>query len=148
MEMEPVDPGETSPLSSGIRWSGLPRSDSDGRYGRIQAFDLHTRKTRWIAAQRAPMTAGVLATAGGLIFGGSLDRNFSAYDEADGRVLWSARLNDVPTGAPISFAVDGKQYIAVIVGYGTMLSSSYLPLVPEIAVPTTPSSAIYVFGLP
>ena len=44
--------------------------------------------------------------------------------------------------------LDGKQYIAVVAGYGTMLSGGYLPLVPEIAVPTTPSSSIYVFALP
>lgn len=148
MVMEPVDPGEMSPLSSGIRWSVTPRPGSDGKYGRVQAFDLATRKTRWIAAQRAPMTSGVLATAGGLVFAGGLDRVFSAYDQADGKLLWSTRLGDVPTGAPISFAVGGRQYIAVVAGYGTMLSGGYLPLVPEIAVPTTPSSSIYVFELP
>jgi len=148
MVMEPVDPGETSPLSSGVRWSVAPRPDSDGRYGRVQAFDLTTRKTKWIAAQRAPMTSGVLATAGGLVFAGGLDRMFSAFDSVDGKLLWSTRLGDVPTGAPISFAVGGRQYIAVVAGYGTMLSGGFLPLVPEIVVPTTPSSSIYVFELP
>jgi alcohol dehydrogenase (cytochrome c) len=148
MEMEPIDPGEMSPLSSGVRWSVLPRPDSDGRYGRVQAFDLIARKTRWIAAQRAPMTSGVLATAGGLVFAGGLDRMFSAYDTDDGKLLWSTRLGDVPSGAPISFAVDGRQYVAIVAGYGTMLSGGYLSLVPEIPVPTTPSSSIYVFELP
>lgn len=148
MEMEPIEAGEISPLSSGIRWSVVPRSDSDGRYGRVQAFDLKSRKTRWIAAQRAPMTSGVLATAGGLVFAGSLDRVFSAYDDATGKLLWSSRLGDVPSAAPVSFAVNGKQYIAVVAGYGTMLSGSFLPLVPEIPVPTVPSSSIYVFELP
>jgi hypothetical protein len=54
----------------------------------------------------------------------------------------------VPSGAPISFAVDGRQYVAVVAGYGAMLQSAYLPLVPEIPVPATPSSSIYVFELP
>jgi alcohol dehydrogenase (cytochrome c) len=148
MQMEPIDPGETSPLSSGIRWSILPRPDSDGRFGRVQAFDLATHKTLWIAAQRAPMTSGVPATGGGLVFAGGLDRVFSAYDAENGKVLWSTRLGDVPTGAPISFSVNGKQYIAIIAGYGTMLSGGYLSLVPEIPVPNTPSSSIYVFELP
>lgn len=148
MEMVPVDPGEMSPLSSGVRWSLMPRPESDGRYGRVQAFDLQARKTLWTAEQRAPMTSGVLATAGGLVFAGSLDRMFSAFDSADGKLLWSTRLGDVPTGAPITFAVDGRQYVAIVAGYGTMLSGGYLSLVPEIAVPTTPSSSIYVFELP
>jgi alcohol dehydrogenase (cytochrome c) len=73
---------------------------------------------------------------------------FSPYDSADGELLWSTRLGDVPSGAPISYSVNGRQYIAVVAGYGTMLSGGYLPLVPEIAVPTTPSSSIYVFELP
>jgi alcohol dehydrogenase (cytochrome c) len=148
MEAEPTDPGETSPLSSGIRWSLMPRPGSDGRYGLIQAYDLKNKTSRAIVSQRAPMLTGVLATSGGVLFAGGLDRVFSAYDATDGKVLWSTRLGDVPTAAPVTFSVDGKQYVAVVAGYGTMLSGSYLPLVPEIAVPTTPSSSIYVFALP
>nr|WP_232493709.1 PQQ-binding-like beta-propeller repeat protein [Novosphingobium kaempferiae] len=147
MEMQPVDAGEMSPLSSGVRWSVMPRPHSDGNYGRVQAFDLQTRKTKWIASQRAPMTSGLLATAGGLVFSGGLDRVFTARDEADGEILWSTRLGDVPSGAPISYSVDGRQYIAIVAGYGTMLSGGYLPLVPEIAVPGNASSSIYVFEL-
>jgi alcohol dehydrogenase (cytochrome c) len=148
MEAEPTDPGEISPLSSGVRWSLLPRPGSDGRYGMIQAYDLKTRTTRTIVSQRAPILTGVLATAGGVLFAGDLDRMFSAYDETTGKVLWSTRLGDVPTAAPITFSVGGKQYVAVVAGYGTMLSGSFLSLVPEIAVPSTPSSSIYVFALP
>ncbi|MCB2072540.1 MAG: PQQ-binding-like beta-propeller repeat protein [Novosphingobium sp.] len=147
LQITPADPGERSPLSSGIRWSVMPRPGSDGRYGRIQIYDLKNRSTRWIAAQRAPMTSGVLATAGGLVFAGGLNRQFSAFDSANGDLLWSTRLGNVPSGAPISFAVDGKQYIAVVTGYGTMLSGSYLSLVPEIPVPAHSSSSIYVFEL-
>lgn len=147
LEMRPADPGERSPLSSGIQWSVMPRPDSDGRYGRIQVYDLKNRTTRWIAAQRAPMTSGVLATAGGLVFAGGLDRQFAAFDSASGERLWSTRLGDVPSGAPISFAVGGRQYIAVVTGFGSMLSGSYLSLVPEIPVPAHPSSSIYVFEL-
>jgi len=147
LQISPADPGERSPLSSGIRWSVMPRPDSDGRYGRIQVYDLKQRTTRWIAAQRAPLTSGVLATAGGVIFVGGLDRQFAAFDSATGDRLWSTRLGDVPSGAPISFAVGGKQYIAIVTGYGTMLSGSYLSLVPEIPVPAHPSSSLYVFEL-
>jgi alcohol dehydrogenase (cytochrome c) len=148
MEAEPTDPGETSPLSSGVRWSLLPPPGSDGRYGLIQAYDLKTRTTKAIVRQRAPILTGVLATGGGVLFAGDLDRTFSAYDAVSGKVLWSTRLGDVPSAAPISFSVGGKQYVAVVAGYGTMLSGSFLSLVPEISVPSTPSSSIYVFALP
>jgi glucose dehydrogenase len=51
--------------------------------------------------QRAPQSSGVLATAGGVVFAGALDRVFAAYDDASGRELWRVRLNDVPNSAPI-----------------------------------------------
>lgn len=148
MEMRPSDPGETSPLSSGVTWSVMPRPDGDGNYGQLQAFDLATRKSKWVARQHAPIMTGVLGTAGGLLFAGGLDRTFSAYDAENGNLLWSTRLGDVPSAAPISFAVDGRQFIAVVAGYGTMLSGGFLPLVPDIAIPTVPSSSLYVFELP
>jgi len=82
------------------------------------------------------------------VFAGALDRHFAAYDDATGKLLWQTRLGGVPSGAPISFAVDGKQYIAVITGFGSLLSTGFLPLVPEIQVPDAAGSAVYVFALP
>src|SRR5215813_7629107 len=65
----------------------------DGKYGRLEAINIHTRQIAWIARQRAPQTTGVLATAGGVVFAGALDRMFSAYDSATGTLLWKTRLN-------------------------------------------------------
>ena len=65
MDLTPVPQDQRGSLSTGVRWTIRPRLDSDGRYGRIQAIDLTTRKTLWTERQRAPQTTGVLATAGG-----------------------------------------------------------------------------------
>ena len=143
----PLEKGQLG-LSSGVRFTIRPRPDSDGRYGRIQAIDLNTRKTLWIRRQRAPLTAGVVATAGGVLFTGGLDRTFAAYDQQTGKVLWHTGLTDVPSAAPISYEVNGRQYIAVVVGYGTAWSVTFAALVPEINLPVTSSSAIFVFALP
>ena len=148
MDLIPTEKGERGPLSTGFRWAVRPPPGSDGKFGRIQAVDLQTRRTLWTARQRAPQTSGVLATSGGLVFAGALDRGFTAYDDATGEVLWSTRLGDVPSSAPISYMVNGKQYIAVVVGYGGAQSISFTSLVPEIKVPAARSSAIYVFELP
>jgi alcohol dehydrogenase (cytochrome c) len=148
MEMIPLEKGEHGPLSSGYRWSLRPRPDSDGKYGRIQAVNLATRKTVWVARQRAPQSSGVLDTAGGVLFAGALDRWFSAYDDASGKLLWQQRLSDVPSSAPISFAAHGKQYIAMVVGYGGPQTVTFRSLVPEIPVPPARSSSIWVFELP
>jgi alcohol dehydrogenase (cytochrome c) len=148
MDLTPVPQDQRGSLSTGVRWTIRPRLDSDGRYGRIQAIDLTTRNTLWTERQRAPQTTGVLATAGGLVFGGALDRFFTAYDDATGRALWRVKLSDVPSSAPISYAVDGKQYVAMTVGHGSAHALTFPMLTPEIDLPIVRSATIWVFALP
>ena len=116
MDLVPVGEGERGSLTTGVRWTVRPRPESDGQYGRLEAVNLATGETAWIARQRAPQTTGALATGGGLVFAGSLDRRISAYDAATGDRLWATRLSEVPNAPPITYAVDGRQYVAVIVG--------------------------------
>jgi len=148
MDLTPMPQDQRGSLSTGVRWTIRPTLDSDGRYGRIQAIDLETRRTLWTTRQRAPQTTGTLATAGGLVFAGALDRWFTAYDDATGEALWRSRLGDVPSAAPISFGVDGRQYVALVVGYGTAQAMTFPMLTPEIDLPIIRSSAIWVFALP
>jgi alcohol dehydrogenase (cytochrome c) len=140
--------GGRGPLSSGYTWGVRPRPDADGKYGRLQAIQLDTRKTMWTTRQRAPQTTGVLATAGGLVFAGSLDRFLRAYDDATGKVLWESRLNDVSSAPPITYSVNGKQYVAIVVGRGGFQASAFAPLVPEIKNPTDRSAMLWVFAVP
>ena len=148
MYMTPVAEGEFGLLTTGVRMGLSPRPDSDGMYGRLQAINLATKETVWVERQRAPYMSGVLATAGGVVFAGSLDRVFSAYDDASGKKLWSARLNEVPNSAPITYAVDGRQYVAVVVGGGGNHSMLFRPLVPDVTNPVNRSSTIWVFAVP
>jgi alcohol dehydrogenase (cytochrome c) len=148
MDLTPVPQDQRGALSTGVKFSIRPRLDSDGRFGRIQAIDLVTHQTKWTARERAPQTSGVLATAGGLVFAGALDRYFTAYDDANGNVLWRSRLSDVPSAAPISYAVNGRQYVAMVVGYGSAQSITFPMLTPEIDLPIVRSSTVYVFALP
>jgi alcohol dehydrogenase (cytochrome c) len=148
MDLTPVPKGERGFLTTGVRPSLRPRLDSDGNYGRVQATNLETRKTVWIQRQRAPETSGILATAGGLVFSGSIDRWFSARNDSTGAELWRARLNDVPGSAPISFAVNGKQFIALTVGNGSAHAATWPSLVPEIQNPPGRGGTLWVFELP
>lgn len=145
MDMVPVSGGF---LTTGVNVPYAPRPGSDGRYGVLQALDMQTGKIRWAVRQRAPYNMGVLTTAGGVLFTGSVDRQFIAYDQATGRELWRQAMTDLPNGSPISFAVDGKQYVAMVVGHGNPLSSGLGALTPEIEMPPVNSSAVYVFALP
>ena len=149
MDIFPVPGGGPGlALSSGVNWGIRPRPDSDGKYGRLEALDLNTRKVLWMVRERAPITSGVLSTAGGLTFDATLDRVFHAYDSATGNELWHTRLNDVSSSSPISFAVAGKQYIAVVVGAGGFHARSFAPLVPELPSPVNRGATVWVFALP
>ena len=154
MDMIPVPPEERAAhlalpgTLTDVRWTLRPRPDSDGKYGRLEAVNIQTKKVVWMVRARAPRTTGVLSTAGGVVFAGSLDRVFAAYDDATGRELWRARLNDVPSSAPITYMVDGKQYVAMVVGNGGGQASSFTALVPEIQNPPAPGAAVWVFSLP
>jgi alcohol dehydrogenase (cytochrome c) len=148
MDLLPVPAGGRANLSSGVRWTIRPRPDSDGKYGRLEAINLLTREVLWTQRQRAPQTTGALATAGGIVFSGSLDRYIRAYDDSNGKMLWETRLNDVPSSSPIAYSVDGKQYLAVVVGNGGPQAATFTVLVPEIQNPPDRGAAIWVFELP
>ncbi len=146
MEMAPVAPGEKG-LLTGYNIKLRPRPGSDGRYGRIQAYDLARRKTAWVQRRRAPISTGVLATAGGVIFAGFVDRMLIAYDSATGEPVWHTRLNDVPDSNLISYAVNGIQYIAVVTSQGGSSPTIFSGLVPEIQNPKNRTSTLWVFRL-
>ena len=148
MDLIPVAPGGRGSLSTGVRWTLRPRPDSDGKYGRVQAINIETKKTVWMARQRAPMSTGVLATAGGVVFAGAIDRGFSAYDDATGKELWHTRLNDVPSSAPITYVVNGRQYVALVTGNGGAQAATFPALVPEIRNPPGHGATLWVFELP
>lgn len=148
MNYTPVPEGERGFLSTGVRLTLVPPRNSDGKYGRLEAINLETRKSLWIDRQRAPRTTGTLATAGGVVFAGSMDRTFAAYDDATGKQLWSTRLNDVPNSNAITYTVGGKQYVAVVVGNGGVYATVFASLVPEILNPPDRSSSIWVFEVP
>lgn len=140
------DPGGAfdSPVDNGWKLKSAP--GSDGKPGRIQAIDMATRKTRWIETMRGVPSSSLLATAGGLLFTGSTDRTFSALDDSTGETLWQTRLAAAPNATPVTFSVDGKQYVAIASGGGGDQASQTEQVTPEV-IPSAPATTIWVFGL-
>ncbi len=99
-----------------ITFANKPRPNHDGLYGRLQAVNLATGKTVWTHRQRAPMSSSLLTTAGGLLFSGSHDRFFTAYDSGNGKMLWQSRLNASPNSSPVTYSVGAAQYVAMVTG--------------------------------
>jgi alcohol dehydrogenase (cytochrome c) len=143
----PLDPGQAYTGGGRAIYARVTVPNSDGNIGRVDAIKLSDRSTLWTYRQRAPETAAVLPTGGGLVFSGSWDRWFRAFDDATGKVLWQTRLNNVINAFPISYSVNGKQYVAIAVGSGSSQSKALATLTPEIQNPDG-GSVLWVFALP
>ena len=108
--------------------------------GTVQAISAETGAVSWIHEQRAA-TMSLVATGGGLVFGGDVNGRFRAFDDETGEVLWEINLGSSVSGFPISYAVDGRQYVAVSTG-----TPRFIDLTPEL----NPSQGnnLFVFALP
>jgi alcohol dehydrogenase (cytochrome c) len=124
-----------------VRHELAPGTD---QLGTVHAISAETGKTKWLHEQRAA-TLSLVATGGGLVFGGDANGRFRAFDQETGTVLWEINLGSPVSGFPISYAVNGRQFIAVSTG-AAATTPSFLQLTPELR----PSSGnnIFVFALP
>ena len=108
--------------------------------GSVQAISAETGQVVWNHQQRAA-TMALAATGGGLVFGGDVNGRFRAFDDRTGEILWEVNLGSPVSGFPITYAVDGRQYVAVSTGFGR-----FLDLTPELR--PSANNNLFVFALP
>src|SRR5258706_9165298 len=89
----------------------------DQAYGAIRALEVETGKMKWEFKLQSPPWAGVLSTAGGVVFSGSDEGNFYPLDAMTGKPLWDFQTGGPMAANPISFLIDGKQHIAMAAGH-------------------------------
>ncbi|CAG0965956.1 alcohol dehydrogenase (cytochrome c) [Methylophilaceae bacterium] len=88
----------------------------EARWGLLSAISLTDGRIRWQQKTEQPLIGGILATAGGLLFMGEGNGNFNAYDTGSGSLLWQTRADAGVNAPPVSYEIDGVQYIAVAAG--------------------------------
>lgn len=96
----------------------LVKDGPDDGTGGLLAWDPVRQKPRWQVKHKTGWNGGTLATASGLVFQGTADGWFYAYDARDGRELWKFEAKNGIIAPPITYAVEGVQYVTLLVGYG------------------------------
>jgi alcohol dehydrogenase (cytochrome c) len=128
-------------------WKVVPRPGADpNALTGLAKIDLETGEVMRFDVGRAPSMGGVLTTAGGLVFHGDMTRRFRAFDAKTGDRLWESILGGNVSVSTITYAVGGKQYVAVMTGQNLKVPELAAEF-PEIGKPPE-NNAIYVFALP
>ncbi|MEP2236638.1 MAG: PQQ-dependent dehydrogenase, methanol/ethanol family [Alteripontixanthobacter sp.] len=97
---------------------GIRREVAGTISGKLIAWDPVAQEPRWTVEYPGPWNGGLLATAGGLVFQGTAGSEFIAYNAANGDKLWSFPAQTGVVAPPITYEVDGEQYVAVLAGWG------------------------------
>ena len=126
-------------------WMEMP--GTNGNFGKLSSYNVVSMNEEWSVEQHAPYLTAAVTTAGGLVFIGDYDRWVHAYDVDSGEELWKTRLGSSVMGFPVSFEVDGTQYIAITTGRegGSPWRVGDF-LTPELVSPEG-HNAVYVFKL-
>ena len=111
--------------------------------GMVLAISAETGENLWRHDQRAATTS-LAATGGGLVFGGDANGRFRAHDHETGAVLWEINLGSPVTGFPVTYAVDGRQYVAASTG-NTGTTNAQIRLTPELR--PSAGNTLFVFAL-
>ena len=101
---------------------GIRREIAAATSGKLVAWDPVKQEARWTVTHPGPWNGGLLATGGGLVFQGNQQGEFSAYSAGAGEKLWSFGTQTGVVAPPITYTVNGEQYVAVLAGWGGALA--------------------------
>ena len=126
----------------------LARLGPDGGIGAMQAWDPVRRQRVWRIPETLPYVGGALSTAGGLVFYGNMQGELKAVDARNGAVLWRFATGSGISQGPITYAIGGRQYVAVVCGR-LDLPRAFRGVVDERTLGALPEGgAVFAFALP
>jgi alcohol dehydrogenase (cytochrome c) len=118
-----------------------------GHMGGVKAWNPVTQKEAWFNKEDLPYTGGMLTTAGGLLFHGDIRGKFKALDAKTGKTLWSFNTGSGITAAPMTYTLDGKQYVAVVSGRTQSIPAFFGALGEKMVAASPEGGTMYVFAL-
>ncbi len=125
------------------------QTGAKGGGGFVKAFDVKTGKAKWTHEFEDPNWSGLVATAGGVVFGGgTATRYFYALDMKNGEMLWKFRTNSGMVGAPITYEIDGQQYVATVSGFGGAIPIWTGEINAKFTKDVPQGGVVWVFALP
>ena len=124
-------------------WGGEASVAGHPQSGAVKAFDPETGREVWSWSSPQPVVSSMLATAGGLVFAGEPSGYIDAFDAKSGKLLWRFQTGSGLHGNPVTYSVDGRQYLAVPSGWGGWMEG----FAPEM-YGASRGSALVVFALP
>ena len=113
--------------------------------GELMAWDPIKHEKKWGIKEDLPFNGGTLTTAGNLVFAGNLHGEFQAIDATDGKVLWQKNLGSGIGAGPITYSVNGKQYVAIVVGRTVSLAAFLGPIGAKMLAASPEGGALFVF---
>ena len=126
----------------------FPTSEGPGGFlGELVAWDPVNNKQVWSIKEDLPFNGGTLTTGGNLVFQGNLHGEFRAIDAKNGNVLWKKNLGTGVGAGPVTYMVDGKQYIAVVVGRTVSLPAFLGDLGKRMTDAAPEGGALFVFAV-
>jgi lanthanide-dependent methanol dehydrogenase len=151
-------------LGVNVKMYADPVDPGDGSRGAFTAWDVRGKKPVWRIKEKFPVWSGALATAGDVVFYGTMDGWFKAVHARTGEVLWKQHLDSGIVGQPTTFqGPDGKQYVAILSGVGGWAGAivagdldardptgalGFLGAMKDLPQATKKGGTLYVFSLP
>jgi alcohol dehydrogenase (cytochrome c) len=129
---------------------GVMRPGIDpNKFMNLAKIDLATGEMKVLYSQAQPSQASALVTAGDLVFWGDANRRFRAFDADSGQVLWETIVGGIVMASTITYAVNGRQYVAILTGDGQSVTAGPLSVTKEsMPAPVRGHNSVVVFALP